>query len=71
MSFDRLIRFVSEDDKVFYGNLDQVLHSRDIIGRKVEVLAGSLNDGFTKTTSRAKVKKVRDSNILLDVECMY
>ena len=71
MAFDRLIRFVNEDDKVLYGNLDQVYHSRDIIGLEVEVLGGNLKDGFTKTSNRAKVKKVRDANSLLNVSNIH
>ena len=58
MSFERLIRFVDENDNTIYGNLKEALPSQKILGLDVQVLSGSLEDGFLETNKTAKVKKV-------------
>ncbi|KAG7040304.1 hypothetical protein JMJ77_0009915 [Colletotrichum scovillei] len=58
MSFERLIRFVDDEGRTSYGNLDKVLTAKEIIGIQVNVVIGSLQDGFTKTNERRTVKKL-------------
>ena len=58
MPFDRLIRFVDEQDQVHYGNLTESLASPSIIGLDVELLSGSIETDFQPTGRRVKVKKV-------------
>ena len=63
MSFDRLIRFVTENDKTVYGNLDTAMAADQIVGLEVQVVCGSLENGFQKTEESAKVKKVRSIQV--------
>lgn len=59
MSFDRLIRFLDDEGRTTYGNVEKPSAAKDIIGQEVLVLEGNFQDGFTKTTERRKVSKVR------------
>lgn len=58
MSFDRLIRYIDDQGRTLYGNLDEALPYHEIIGREVQVVSGSLEDGFTKSSQKARVSKV-------------
>jgi hypothetical protein len=58
-SFDRLIRFESQDGKTVYGNLENEVPTREIEGSSVEVLEGDLKSGFRKTGRKVEVGKVR------------
>ncbi|CAI6038898.1 unnamed protein product [Clonostachys chloroleuca] len=58
MSFDRLIRFVDEEGRKSFGDLDKPLSAKDIIGSEVQVLVGTFKYGFTKTSEKRKVKKL-------------
>jgi transcription initiation factor TFIIH subunit 2 len=51
-SFDRLIRFETQEGKTLYGNLEKEVPTREIEGSSVEVLEGDVKRG------RAKVGKV-------------
>ncbi|KXH37428.1 hypothetical protein CSIM01_06196 [Colletotrichum simmondsii] len=57
MSFERLIRFVDDEGRTSYGDLDKVLAAKEIVGIQVNVVVGSLQNGFTKTNERRTVKK--------------
>lgn len=59
MSFDRLIRFVDDEGKTSFGNLEKASAANDIVGTKVQVLQGNLENGFTKTDEKRVVQKVR------------
>lgn len=58
MSFDRLIRFVDENGKQRYGNLEHPHGAKEIEGSEVQLLGGDLQGGFHKSSERATVKKV-------------
>jgi hypothetical protein len=57
-SFDRLIRFETQEGKTLYGNLEKEVPTREIEGSSVDVLEGDVKSGFRKTGGRAKVGKV-------------
>jgi transcription initiation factor TFIIH subunit 2 len=57
MSFERLIRFVGDDGKTYYGNLTKETPTLEIEGSKVETLEGDVQSGFKKTGSQATVSK--------------
>ena len=57
-AFERLIRFQDAEGKTVYGNLEEEVPTREIEGRSVEVVDGSVESGFKKTGDKAKVKKV-------------
>lgn len=59
MSFDRLIRFVDGEGRTAFGNLDKPFAAKEIIGTEVQVLVGTFQYGFTKTSEKRTVKKVR------------
>ncbi|KAF3798748.1 Fumarylacetoacetate hydrolase domain-containing protein 2 [Colletotrichum gloeosporioides] len=61
MSFDRLIRFVDEEGRTSYGDLDKPLAAKEIIGTQVTVVVGTLQHGFTKTNEKRTVKEVRSA----------
>ncbi|RSL56895.1 hypothetical protein BHE90_014371 [Fusarium euwallaceae] len=58
MTFDRLIRFVDEEGRKTFGNLDKPLAAGEIVGTEVQVLVGTFQYGFTKTSEKRKVKKL-------------
>ena len=58
MSFERLIRFLDADGHERYGNIQKAMPSGEIIGLQVQVIAGCLAGGFTRTTEKARVTKV-------------
>lgn len=58
MAFERLIRFEDEEGKVVYGNLEKETPTKEIEGSVVEVIDGSIEKGFSKTSPKATVKKV-------------
>jgi transcription initiation factor TFIIH subunit 2 len=59
-AFDRLIRFEANDGKTYFGDLGkEEVPTREIEGRKVQVLEGSVAGGFKKTGGDATVSKVR------------
>jgi hypothetical protein len=66
MSFDRLIRFVADDGKTYYGNLEKETPTREIQGSKVEILDGGFEGGFKKTGSQVTVSKVSPRWLLDD-----
>jgi transcription initiation factor TFIIH subunit 2 len=76
-SFERLIRFESEDGKSLYGNLEKETPTREIEGSEVEVLEGDVKGGFKKSGSKAKVQKLlcplkrEELNIILCVGLNY
>lgn len=70
MSFDRLIRFVNEDGKKVYGNLESPLPADQIVGLEVQLVTGSLEDGFQKTDRRATVKRVTKIHPRLPNPCV-
>lgn len=61
MAFQRLIRFVGEDGILAYGNLPEDVDLLSIEGLEVEVISGSVDDGFQNTSQKARVKKVCSS----------
>ncbi|KAH7116337.1 hypothetical protein EDB81DRAFT_668801 [Dactylonectria macrodidyma] len=52
MSFDRLIRFVDEEGRTAFGNSDKPFAAKEIIGTEVQVLVGTFQYGFTKTSEK-------------------
>lgn len=58
MSFNRLIRFVDDQGRTSYGDLDEAFSAKEIIGKEVQPLVGTLQYGFTKTNEKRVVKKV-------------
>jgi transcription initiation factor TFIIH subunit 2 len=58
MAFERLIRFIDDKDEVVYGNLEKETPTKEIEGSVVEVIDGSIEKGFSKTSQKATVKKV-------------
>ena len=65
MSFERLIRFETDDGNICYGNLTKEMPTREIVGQKVEVLEGSVQDGLSNNGDEATVAKVRPASILV------
>lgn len=59
MAFERLIRFVNDAGEIVYGNLEKETPTKEIEGSVVEVIDGSIEKGFSKTSQKATVKKVR------------
>jgi transcription initiation factor TFIIH subunit 2 len=58
-TFDRLIRFEAQDGKTYFGDLGkEEVPTREIEGKKVQVLEGSVEGGFKKTGGEATVSKV-------------
>jgi transcription initiation factor TFIIH subunit 2 len=58
-AFDRLVRFEAQDGKTYFGDLGkEEVPTREIMGRKVTVLEGSVESGFTKTGDEATISKV-------------
>ncbi|KAI8244332.1 Fumarylacetoacetate hydrolase domain-containing protein 2 [Colletotrichum sp. SAR 10_99] len=57
MSFDRLVRFVDEEGRTSYGDLDKPLAAKEIIGTQVTVVVGTLQYGFTSTKEKRTVAK--------------
>lgn len=57
-AFERLIRFQADDGKTYYGDLGSEVPTREIEGKKVEVLEGDVETGFKKTGAQAQVAKV-------------
>jgi transcription initiation factor TFIIH subunit 2 len=58
MAFERLIRFVDEKGETRYGNLEKETPTKEIEGSVVEIIDGSIENGFSKTSQKATVKKV-------------
>ncbi|KAF2180247.1 hypothetical protein K469DRAFT_693401 [Zopfia rhizophila CBS 207.26] len=75
MAFERLIRFVADDGKTYYGNLTKETPTLEIEGSKVEVLSGDVATGFSKTSNQATVSKLLcplpRTNIVLCVGLNY
>lgn len=71
MAFHRLIRFVGEDGILAYGNLPEDVDLLSIKGLEVEVISGSVHDGFQKTSQKARVKEVcpRQQPVLTRCSC--
>jgi len=61
-AFERLIRFVADDGKTYYGNLTKETPTLEIEGSKVEVINGDIDSGFSKAGSEATVSKVLQSS---------
>ena len=58
-TFDRLIRFEADDGKTYFGDLGkEEVPSKSIEGRKVQLVEGSVENGFKKTGGEATVSKV-------------
>ncbi|PVI08634.1 hypothetical protein DM02DRAFT_549062 [Periconia macrospinosa] len=74
-SFDRLIRFEADDGKVYYGDLGDEVPTREIEGRKVQVLDGDVKSGFKKSGGEVKVSKLLcplpTTNIIMCVGLNY
>jgi transcription initiation factor TFIIH subunit 2 len=60
-AFERLIRFVANDGKTYYGNLTKETPTMEIEGSEVEIISGDIESGFSKTGSEAVVSKVLQS----------
>ncbi len=58
MAFERLIRFEDGKGDIVYGNLENETPTKEIEGSVVEIIDGSLEEGFSKTGQKATVKKV-------------
>ncbi|OCL03305.1 hypothetical protein AOQ84DRAFT_347923 [Glonium stellatum] len=56
MGFERLIRFVSENGEICYGDLAKETPTLEIEGSRVAVLAGDISTGFHKAGVEATVK---------------
>ncbi|KAL5349985.1 hypothetical protein ACLOAV_005021 [Pseudogymnoascus australis] len=54
--FNYLVRFISSKGQTRYGNLSSYKPTSEIVGSEVNVLSGSIEDGFTKTSEAATVK---------------
>lgn len=67
MAFERLIRFVDQDDQKIYGYLETSLPADQIVGLEVQVISGSLEAGFVRTDQRATVKKVRSLGFSMSI----
>jgi transcription initiation factor TFIIH subunit 2 len=61
MAFERLIRFEDEKGEVVYGNLVKETPTKEIEGSVVEIVNGSIEKGFSKTTQKTTVNKVNSS----------
>jgi len=58
-AFDRLVRFEAQDGKTYFGDLGkEEVPTREIEGKKVAVVEGSVEGGFKKTGGEATVSKV-------------
>ncbi|KFY82532.1 hypothetical protein V500_10480 [Pseudogymnoascus sp. VKM F-4518 (FW-2643)] len=55
-SFNYLVRFIDSNGQTRYGNLYSYKPTSEIVGSEVDVLSGSIEDGFTKTSEAATVK---------------
>ena len=64
MSFQRLIRFVADNGKTYFGNLSKYTPTREIAGSRAEILDGDIKSGFTKTGTEAVVSKVNSTSNL-------
>ncbi|KAF2660198.1 hypothetical protein K491DRAFT_765654 [Lophiostoma macrostomum CBS 122681] len=53
-----LIRFVADDGKTYYGNLEKETETREIEGQTVEALDGDFGNGFQKTGKKVTVSKL-------------
>lgn len=62
-SFNYLVRFVDSNGQTRYGNLSSYKPTSEIVGSEVEVLSGSIEDGFTKTGETATIKSVRSPHL--------
>ena len=58
--FRRLIRFVDSAGGVQYGDLAPEIKTDKIEGSTVDIVSGSINDGFVNTGQQTTVEKVRD-----------
>lgn len=56
--FQRLIRFEGEDGKVHWGDFGGEEVGRDVQGKSVSVLRGSVAAGFARTEEEMKIRKV-------------
>lgn len=63
--FNYLVRFISSKGQTRYGNLSSYKPTSEIVGSEVNVLNGSIEDGFTKTSEAATVKTVRSFHLSL------
>jgi transcription initiation factor TFIIH subunit 2 len=62
-SFNYLVRFINSNGQTRYGNLSSYKPTSEIVGSEVEVLSGSIENGFTKTSEAATVKTVRSPHL--------
>lgn len=58
-TFERLVRFESDDGTTLYGDVTDASAVSNLAGATVNVLDGNLENGFSKTTRTATIKKVR------------
>ena len=63
--FERLIRFIDENGTERYGNSPQPVDTDSIVGTSVDVLTGSIVDGFKETGEQNKVRKVSSTSTTL------
>ena len=59
MPFNRLIRFVDGKGRIAFGDVDKPFAAKDIIGAEVEILVGTFQYGFTRTSEKRRVKQVK------------
>ncbi|KAF9731888.1 fumarylacetoacetate hydrolase family protein [Paraphaeosphaeria minitans] len=56
--FQRLIRFESNEGHIHYGDFGSSELPRDVSGKTVQLLSGSVQSGFSKTDKQATIKKL-------------
>ncbi|KAJ3494221.1 hypothetical protein NLG97_g4217 [Lecanicillium saksenae] len=56
--FERLVRFEADDGTTLYGDVTDASAVSNLVGTSVTVLDGNLEDGFSKTSRTATIKKV-------------
>jgi transcription initiation factor TFIIH subunit 2 len=56
--FERLIRFEGEDGRIHYGDFGSSEPGRDVAGKTVPILLGTVESGFQKTKDQATIKKL-------------
>ncbi len=57
-TFERLVRFQSDDGHTLYGDVTDASAVASLVGATVNVLDGNLENGFVQTTRTAVVRKV-------------
>ena len=58
-AFERLIRFLADDGRILYGDVQAGADIEQLAGKRVKLLRGSPQTELTETSEEATVDKVR------------